>query len=246
MFMNLRFSGLVLSLSMLFSSSLAAEIENYFNSNRITFQQGDGFEVGDSRRNIWTLEHISGWNWGDLFFFYDRIDGLETDSLSYYTEFSPRFSLAPLGFEARPPMVRDILLASTLEKGSGGFKAYLAGPGVTWDLPKGMHLESNLYLRDNPDLSGATWQFTTAWSLPFSLWAVDFLFDGYADLRGSEGGNKGDLNFNPQLKVDLGKLVGYPQIIYAGVEYYHWNNKFGIEGVDERLLSPLLQAHYSY
>ena len=143
-------------------------------------------------------------------------------------------------------MIKDILIATTLERGSGGVEANLIGPGLTWDLPPFVHLETNLYYRDNPDISGSTWQLTVAWALPFKLGSLDFLFDGYADIRGSEGGLEEDFNFNPQLKLDLGKFAGYPGILYGGVEYYRWDNKFGIKGVDERVLSSLIQARYSF
>ncbi len=135
--------------------------------------------------------------------------------------------------------------AVILQQGDG-FKAHLIGPGLTWDLPPFAYLETNLYYRDNPDLSGGTWQFTAAWVMLFELDPLGFLFDGYTDIRGSEGEAGPDLNFNPQLKLDVGRLFGYEEMIYAGFEYYHWNNKFGIDGVNERLLSPIVQARISF
>ncbi|QYZ66281.1 MAG: ion channel protein Tsx [Gammaproteobacteria bacterium (ex Lamellibrachia satsuma)] len=223
-----------------------AGINNLFNVNAVTLQQGDGFEVGDSRRRILTLESASVWNWGDLYAFYDRAEGREGGDPSYYFEVSPRLSLGVLGIESRPPMIKDLLIATTFERGLGGFKAHLIGPGLTWDLPPFAHMETNLYYRDNPDLSGSTWQFTAAWVMPFELGSIGFLFDGYTDIRGSEGGVAPDLNFNPQLKLDAGRLFGYGEMIYAGFEYYHWNNKFGIDGVNERLLSPIVQVRISF
>jgi len=223
----------------------AAALDNFFNVTALTLQQGDGFEVGDSRRQIATLEHYSLWNWGDVYFFYDRIREDESGRYAYYGEFSPRLSLAALGMDTSAGPIRDVLLATTVERGSGGFKAHLVGPGLTWKVPVFAHLETNLYYRDTRGLDGETWQFTAAWVLPFATGPLRWQFDGYLDVRGAEGDAASDWNLNPQLKVDVGAAFGLPGHVFAGVEYYHWHNKFGIEGVDERVLSPLLQCRFS-
>jgi len=223
----------------------AQGMENYFNATSLTLQQGHGFEVGGASRDIATLEHASAWNWGDLFAFYDRIREKDGGKLSYYGELSPRFSLSLLGLDTDFGIVRDVLLATTFERGSNGFRANLAGPGLTWNLPPFTHLSSNLYYRDTVGLAGATWQLTVAWTLPFNTGPLQWYFNGYMDLRAAEGSAVSDLNVNPQLKLDLGQAFGAPNRFFAGVEYYHWNNKYGIEGVNERVLSPLLQVRMS-
>ncbi len=116
-----------------------------------------------------TLEHASVWNWGDLFIFYDRTQDRELHEYAYYLEISPRISLVNLGLRNESPLIKDILIATTLERGSDDFKANLIGPGITWNLAPFTHLETNLYYRDNPDLHGGTWQVTAAWVLPIKL-----------------------------------------------------------------------------
>jgi nucleoside-specific outer membrane channel protein Tsx len=227
-----------------FHAPTASALENFFNVTAITLQQGDEFQVGDSRRTIATLEHYGLWDWGDVYTFYDRIREDSSSRVSYYAELSPRVSFSILGVDARSALFKDVLLATTLEKGSSGFEAYLIGPGLTWDLSPFAHLESNLYFRDTKGLQGSTWQLTLAWVLPFTTGPLHWQFDGYMDLRGAEGSATGDLNFNPQLKLDLGAPFGNAGHFFAGVEYYHWNNKFGIEGVNERVVSPLLQVQF--
>lgn len=228
------------------ASSPVLALENYFNTTAVTLQQGRGFEVGDDRRTILTLEHASAWNWGDVYAFYDRVRGEDSDREDYYMEVSPRFSLGNLGLDASGGIVKDVLIATTYERGQGGFEAWLIGPGVTFEVPWFSHLEANLYYRDTRGLHGQTWQVTIAWSLPFATGPVDWVFDGYWDIRGEEDGNRGDSNFNPQLKIDIGKFFGQPKIVYAGIEYYNWNTKFGIPGVNENTVTPLIQARFSF
>ncbi len=188
----------------------AGALENFFNVTALTLQQGDGFEVGDSRRQIATLEHYSLWNWGDVYAFYDRIHEDDSGRYSYYGELSPRLSLSLLGLDTHGGLFKDILLAGTLERGSGGFEANLIGTGLTWDLPPFAHLESNLYYRDTKGLDGSTWQLTLAWVLPFATGPLQWQLDGYLDLRGAEGAAASDLNFNPQLKLDIGHFFDAP------------------------------------
>jgi nucleoside-specific outer membrane channel protein Tsx len=216
-----------------------------FNFTAITLQEGSGFELGDDRRRILTLEHYSLWNWGDLYTFYDRTRNDDDGDLSHYGEISPRLSLAPLGLTTRTPWTRDLLLAGTYEYGSDGYHAWLGGAGVTWDLPPFSHLETDIYYRDSHGLDGATWQLTLVWALPFTTGPLHWTLDGYLDLRGAEGDSHADANFNPQLKLDLGRLAGWPGHLHTGVEYYHWQHKYGVAGVRERVLAPLVQLRFS-
>jgi nucleoside-specific outer membrane channel protein Tsx len=230
--------------SMPFSSSASDAL--IFNDNSLTFQQGDRYKVGDNNKEIWTLEHLSVWNWGDVFFFYDHLIEQGNDHSGYYYEVAPRLSLSNLtgnSFAAGP--VKDLFLATTYERGSDGFNAWLLGASLDWDIPGFAFLSTSTYYRDTEGLAGDTWQATIVWNIPFTVGALDFQLDGYTDIRGNEGRSKGDVNFNPQLKVDLGALLGFPKILYGGVEYSHWDNKFGIEGVDERNVSGLLQVKFA-
>lgn len=229
------------------STHVLADSPLLFNLNSLTYQQGDHYRVVDHEQEIWTFEHLSVWTWGDLFFFYDDLHEQNANRSSYYYEWQPRLSLGKLtswDFEIGP--MRDLLIASTYERGSDGFNAWLLGIGMDWKIPGIDYFSSNLYYRDTEGLGGDTWQATLVWTIPFSILRFDFLFDGYTDIRGDEGMAEADLNFNPQLKLDVGKIFGFPQILYGGIEYSYWNNKFGIDGIDERNVSGLLKLQYSF
>jgi hypothetical protein len=47
-----------------------------------------------------------------------------------------------------------------------------------------------------------------------------------------------------QVKLDIGGLAGKKGRCYAGIEYVYWNNKFGIDHIDERNLNLLLKIHF--
>jgi len=226
--------------------SLQAGDALLFNESSVTFQHGDNYRVGGKEQSIVTVEHLSVWSWGDVFFFYDDLHNDNTGHSSYYYEVAPRLSLSKLTgrpFSYGP--IKDVLLASVIERGSDGFDGLLFGAGLDWNVPGVAFFSSNFYYRDTDDVAGNTWQTTFVWNVPFNVNGVDFVLDGYTDIRGAEGLNKGDLNFNPQLKVDVGKLWGYPKVLYGGIEYSYWNNKFGIDDVNERNVSALIQMKFT-
>ena len=182
-----------------------------------------------------------------MFFFYDDLKERHTEHSGYYYEVSPRLSLSNIsGEEFSIGPIKDVFLAATYERGSDGFNAWLVGVSLDWTIPGVAFISTSSYYRDTEGLAGHTWQHTLVWNIPFSISEFDFQFDGYMDVRGDEGRSKADVNFNPQLKVDIGKIFGVQKLLYAGIEYSHWDNKFGIKGVDERNVSGLIQAKFSF
>jgi len=242
---NYRFGFLALLALMLPYSSFAGDLL-LFNENSITYQSGDNYRVGDDKQSVVTFEHLSVWSWGDVFFFYDDLKQEHTGHSGYYYEVAPRLSLSKVtGQSFSYGAVKDVFIASVLERGSDGFDGLLLGTSLDWDIPGVAFFSSSFYYRDTANLAGDTWQTTLVWNVPFSIKDVDFVLDGYTDIRGAEGLNKGDLSFNPQLKMDVGKFWGYPKVLYGGIEYSYWNDKFGIDGVDERNVNALIQMKFS-
>ena len=71
----------------------------------------------------------------------------------------------------------------------------------------------------------------------------DFAKPG-ATKTGSEEAAAG-FNFTPQLKYDIGSVMGMaPKKLWGGVEYVYWENKFGRSDWDERNLNLLLKWHF--
>ena len=79
----------------------------------------------------------------------------------------------------------------------------------------------------------------------FAIGSSSWQFDGYLDIRGAEGTASSNMNFNPQLKLEIGQLFNTQMRLYTGIEYYRWNDKYGIEGINERALSLLFQVTFS-
>jgi nucleoside-specific outer membrane channel protein Tsx len=169
----------------------------------------------------------------------DRTGNGTTTSL--YSEFSPRLSLGKIsGKKLAFGPVKDVLLAGTVEMGNG-FHNYLYGVGFSLDLPKFAFFDLNVYVRNALGQKGTTYQITPAWALPFSIGSAKLMFEGFADIAGSEGTAKSNIDFQPRLLLDVGNYMGSPDSIWLGVEYIYWHNKFGVDGVDEYAPQAMLK-----
>ncbi|SEA11203.1 outer membrane protein OmpK [Microbulbifer marinus] len=259
-----------LSKSLLFITaglaSLAANAEVLWQDNSLSLLSGSDYKVNyslgtdDSSRTVVTYEHVSGHSWGDFFMFADYLTS-SAGSDELYTEVSPRLSLGKLsGRELAFGPVKDVLLASTLEFGNFDdpdhltatgphFTNKLAGVGFDLAVPGFSFVQANVYHRDNDD-KASNEQLTLVWGLPFSLGSADFLYDGFIDWTSASADAHPSMNFTSQLKWDVGAQWGQPKSLYAGIEYVHWDDKFGIEdgtfGIDsnERNVNLLVKYHF--
>jgi len=205
---------------------------------------GNDFELGASERDILRIEHADGWAYGDNYFFYDAVmseDASGSDQTTMYGEFVPRFSLGKIsGHKLAAGPVTDVLLTGAINTGDG-FRAYLYGASVDLAVPGFSYFQLNAYVRDDTALPGETWQITPVWRLPFKLGSLQGNLQGFIDWAGSEGPAKQNLLIVPRLWLDVGALWGAPGHVEAGVEYLYWRNKFGVDGVTERVLQPAVR-----
>lgn len=208
---------------------------------------------------VMTLEHASGHDWGDVFFFADRLNGKgsNSDFNETYAELSPRFSLSNMtGSELKAGPVTDVLLATTYEFSSSSFEVpgvgtlgfsqdnYLYGVGLNWDLPGFAFFQTNFYYVNNENVDDDL-QLTVVYGVPFSTGDVDWMFDGYIDWSSEEDDHSAEFHFNPQLRADVGKFMGITKSkLEAGIEYSYWKNKFGeATPFSENAVSALIKYH---
>ena len=210
-----------------------------WSSTHIDLLYGTSYERGsaDSAGNILTLEHLGGWEYGDNFFFVD-ISDFDKNSINLYGELCPRLSFFKIseaisGEEVSWGPLSDVLLVGQMDMGDG-FRAYMGGLGVSFTIPYVQAFTINFKYRDNPNLSGNTYQITPIWYIPFEVGPVRMLFKGFVDISGKEGDQPAGLLAQPQLLVDLGHFWQKDNRLYVGTEYQYWTEKFVItdDGVD--------------
>lgn len=230
----------IITLVLLVATSGAA-LAGIWSSTSMSMLYGSGYELTSSEdATIMTLEHASGWAYGDNFLFLDIFQPFDND-ISQYGEWHPRLSFGKIsnsnmGFA----FVKDVLLATEINFGNEN-RAYLYGLGFDLDIPHFSFVSLNVYIRDNPSIADATtYQVSPAWNVPFDLGGTKWTFGGFLDYTGSEADWQEDqILFVPQLLLDVSNFSGSPGNLFVGIEYQYWKNKYGVDGVDENVVQMM-------
>ena len=223
-----------------------------------TVTQGEHFKVDPDEQNAVTLEHVSALSTGDSFSFleisqYPHIDR----SAGLYGEVAIRWSHNKLAADSITlgPLT-DVLLTTNLEFGGESAEMLLIGPSIDLLLPGFDFFQLSLTRREslnrNDDMSSEGWQITPSFSITWPIGRSEVVLDGFIDwvFATDEAGYAENLQINPQLKYNLGKLLHRPDTrFYVGLEYYFWSDKFGIASTpdfktDQHALSMLIKYHF--
>ncbi|MFY8349477.1 outer membrane protein OmpK [Pseudoalteromonas sp. SSM20] len=233
--------SLVATLSSLcFSANVAAK--THFSDFSVSYLNGNDYEVGDNKRQVVTLEHFAVTSWGDSFTFVDRLESSNGDK-EIYGEFSPRFKITD--FENSP--VKALYVATTIEYGNfsshDGFGSsltnYLYGVGAGINVPYFDYVNVNLYYRNN-EHGDNNYQTTITWGLPIG----PLYYDGFIDYATSRDNSVSQMNLTSQLKYDVAPHLNLDSKLYVGIEYVHWLDKFGIDGINENNVNLLVKYHF--
>lgn len=256
--------GLSLAATLASGQALAADLLQW-QDNSLTYLNGIDFKVDPPKQQTVTFEHASGWSFGDLFVFVDGIKyNTEAtngagDGHTFYGEISPRLSLGKIsGADLSFGPVKDALLAATYEFGEDDVESYLLGPAVDLNIPGFDYFQLNTYLRttDGRRDGDNVWQVTPVWSYTIPVGDSDLVIDGFMDwVVDNDDSYHANLHFNPQIKYDLAKAMGWGKRFYVGVEYDYWSDKYGIDdngfvgseilgGTDQSAISLLAKAHF--
>jgi nucleoside-specific outer membrane channel protein Tsx len=129
-----------------------------FSDTRVSALTGWGYQLPGNRLSVITLENANSWIGGDFFGFVDirYQHDHPFNRRSWYGEASPRFSLAKLaGMDFGNEILKDVLIATTWERGEDGNESFLIGGGVSLDLPDFRFFKANLYARKDKSLGAA-------------------------------------------------------------------------------------------
>ena len=229
-------------------ASSSAALAGIWSSTSMSYLYGSGYELASSEdASILTLEHASGWAYGDNFLFLDVFQPFAMDTGLYF-EWHPRFSSKKILGNDGYGFVKDILVATEINVGSSWGstnRAYLYGIGFDLDIPSFSFFSINFFMKDQfnrndfgegPfDREMSTYQISPSWNIPFALGGTKWTFGGFLDYTGSDGEFAASLLTAPQLLLDVSDLMGSPGNLYLGVEYQYWSNKYGVDGVDENV-----------
>lgn len=227
----------VLSALALTAAATSINAKTLWSDYSVTYLNGSNYLVGDSDRQVVTFEYTSGTTWGDHFMFIDRLES-SNGELETYGEFTPRIKVKEFdGF------VQNIYFAPSIEMSKFATN-YLVGLGTDLVIPNFDYFKVSAYLRNN-DNADNSFQTTLCWGVPIGLFYYDGFID-YATGHDKDDGTQAEtqMNFTSQFKYDIAPHIGYDSKFFVGIEYVFWNNKFGIDGIDERNVNLLAKFHF--
>ncbi|WP_216935741.1 MULTISPECIES: outer membrane protein OmpK [unclassified Acinetobacter] len=226
--------------------AISAQAKPIWQDFSISGLYGKNYELiaREDKQSTITAEYTAKLKYGDFFAFADRTNN-DVDGNQTYFEVSPRLSLgAVTGQKLELGPIKDVLLASTWEGGSG-FNNYLYGVGVDLAIPYFQYAQLNFYKADNYKNNPDDYQMTFVFGIPLKAGSEDFLVDGFLDWSTDEGDNHAsELNWTTQWKWNAGKHISPDTRLYLGIEYSVWHNKYAINGMDENNVSALVKYHF--
>jgi len=235
-------------------ASLAAPLWSDFSS---AFVAGSGFTLDPDKQRTVSLEYASGYRWGDTFTYLDTtfFRGDER-TYSLFGETAARWSVMDSDEGRSNQAVTDVLVAASLEFGSGTVETFTLGPSVDLNVPGFDYLHLGLMRRESLNRSGFNnsdgWQFVPTWSLTIPAGRSEWVIDGFAKwiFATDHSDYHPNFQFNPQIKYNIGKhLSGADKRVYLGIEYYYWSNKYGVKSSptvdsDQHAVSFLAKYHF--
>lgn len=209
---------------------------------------------GDKDTLIFTLQHASGWKYGDNFFFFDVItaeDGGFNDTETY-GEWYSYFSFRKIGGkEEMKGVLKDVrFIAGFNWAPDANVVKYLPGIGLSWNVKGFAFLNTDFvaYIDDSVGILGPggdpngapseddSFMIDVNWARPIGK---KFSIEGHIEYIGSRTNEFGG-------DVEAW-ILAQPQFRYyakenlaIGIEYQYWMNKLGDADTDESAVQALL------
>ncbi len=228
------------------------QLDNYdknlkkWSTTSLSLLKGSGYLFGEKKRTIATFGHSSGGKIGSNHFFFDVINP-DSNFIIIYGEWHPAFSLSNLLTQTNPIWnISDISLVGEYNYGSNSvysFRRYYYGIGIGVNFESADYFNINFMYGGDPTVQGDTEQVSVSWAFPFKLFLVHGIFSGYLDYIGSESFLVSNIQSQPQVLIDIGRIMNYKNKFYLGLEYQYWRNKFGLKGFVEKVPQFILKLN---
>lgn len=236
-------------------SSTALHINNGDHKNPFTEKK--------SNTTVYSLQHASGYDYGDNFFFIDysrdgNVDGYQDND--FYGEWYSTLSLSAItGKKISTGALIDVGLTGGVNfSGDAKVMKYLPGIKLNWDVT-GFNFLSTLFTAYIDDSEGVakggaptetnSWMFDVAFEYPFTIGSQKFNFTGHAEYiaeREDEFGNtvRAWVLAQPILTWDVGHALAMKDnTLRLGLEWQYWHNKLGT-GVTESV--PQVHVEWTF
>ena len=257
--MIVKFAILLVLSPLLGSVALAQETWG-FSVSSINARYGANFQepgiADDVPKNIFTFENTAAGRWWSSYLFVDVLRSwseADANAKEVYGEWYPSLSLRALAGKAPSKgLLRDITLTVGLNTGvrSTGPSPFAVLPGATFafnvpgftfvSVGAFAYIDRGRFQGQPSDCQATTYQITPSFSLPFRVGAARLKLDGFVDFIGKHANCEAMVLTEPRLTVDLSAAWEKPGHVYVGVDWLYWHNKYGISGLTDKVLLPVV------
>ena len=207
---------------------------------------------GSAAHVIYTLQHASGWKYGDNFVFVDVLDSREPgfQDFDLYSELYANFSLGKISGKAigAGPISDVGLIGGFNWAADANVRKYVAGIRLALGLERFAfsNLDIAALVDDSEGLAsgGAPAEDNTIlvdfnFARPFKIGDADFSIEGHIEYVGERTNELGGtveswILAQPQLQWHVSDRIA------LGIEYQYWMNKLGDGATDENTVQALL------
>jgi len=219
-----------------------------------TFQEPNIAE--DVPKNIFTFENAAAGRWWSSYLFVDVLRSwseADANAKEVYGEWYPTLSLRALaGKDRSKGVVGDVGLTVGLNTGvrSTGPSPFAVLPGLTFSLNiPGFdflsvntlaYIDRGRFQGQPTDCTATTFQITPSWSLPISAGRATLKVNGFVDFTGRHANCEAQILTTPRVMLDLSRYWQRPGRLFVGFDWVYWHNKYGISGLQDNLLLPVV------
>lgn len=235
-----------------------------WQNTEIHYQVGkldNPFSKTQTKTEIITLQHASGWKYGDNFFFVDFIDDGNNDGFGdsdvhgeVYINFSSKKVLG-YGDKFFVSPLQDIGLTLGYDfTADVNSKKLIPGIRLDWNVPRFTFLNTLIGLYSDHSGGVASGGAPTeddsiivdlSYKRPFHINSQSFSVEGHLEWIGDRDTETGGKNSwwvlsQMQLRYDIGKAVlKKNDKLFVGIEWQYWKNKLGVRNEDENAVQFL-------
>lgn len=253
-------SAIVAALLLVWAPSARAQDQQPFTVSNVNVRYGWSFKepgiAEDVPKNIFTFENTAAGRWWSSYLFVDVLrswSDADANAKEVYGEWYPTVSLRALTRRQRSKgILADVGLTVGLNTGvrSTGPSPFAVLPGLTFSLNVPgfsffavntvAYIDRGRFQGQPADCTATALQVTPSWSLPIRAGGTSLKLNGFVDFTTRHANCAAQILTTPRLLLDLSAYWHKPGVVYVGVDWLYWHNKYGIPGLTDNLVLPVV------
>ena len=252
--------AIVVALCAALAPGAHAQDQQSFAISNLNVRYGWSFQepgiAEDVPKNVFTFENTAGGRLWSSYLFVDVLrswSDADANAKEVYGEWYPTLSLRALsGRERSKSILADVGVTVGLNTGvrSTGSSPFAVLPGLTFtfNVPgfdflgvnAVAYIDRGRFNGQPTDCAATAFQVTPSWSLPIRAGKSTVKVNGFVDFTTRHANCAGQVLSTPRVMLDVSTYWDKPGVLYVGFDWVYWHNKYGIAGLKDNLLLPVV------